>query len=136
MEQRPDGWKSKLLNIAGLTTLIKSVTLAIPLYTIQCLKLPSSTCDKIDRLQRDFLWGSYPENQKLHIIKWSVVFSLQNIGGLGIREAADINRALLAKLAWRILHSPAPISASPIWKAITVGVRALIKGLRWRIGNG
>lgn len=53
--KRLAAWKSSTLNMASRLTLIKPVTSALPLYTMQTAKLPTSMCDKLDRINRNFL---------------------------------------------------------------------------------
>lgn len=53
--KRLAAWKSCTLNMAGRLTLIKSVTSALPVYTMQTAKLLVSICDKLDRVNRNFL---------------------------------------------------------------------------------
>ena len=44
IEGKLDGWKSKLLTLAGRTTLAKAVLNSIPIYTMQTTLLPISAC--------------------------------------------------------------------------------------------
>jgi hypothetical protein len=96
------GWKSRLLSPAGKLVLIKSVVTPIPKYVMQCMSVPIKVCNSIDRLCRDFLWGSTEEKRKLHLVSWQKVTVHKNLGGLGIFSMRDRNKALLAKLCWRI----------------------------------
>ncbi|GLT96458.1 hypothetical protein SLE2022_140780 [Rubroshorea leprosula] len=65
--------------------------------------LPNATCDAIDCLNRDFLWGFDTRAKKPHLVSWDVVCSEKRYGGLGLRSAWDNNQAFIAKLGWRIL---------------------------------
>ena len=38
---------------------------------------------------------------KIHLVKWNVVCTEKNKGGLGLRKTAMLNRALLGKRIWR-----------------------------------
>lgn len=49
------GWKAKFLSFASRTVLVKSVMLAIPNYIMQGAALPSHLCNKLDKINRDFL---------------------------------------------------------------------------------
>ena len=51
------GWKGKLLTIARCEILIKVVAQAIPMYTMNCFKLPNSLCNELNSLMRNFWWG-------------------------------------------------------------------------------
>ena len=49
------GWKAKFLSSAGKAVLIKSVMSAIPNHIMQGVALPSHICDKLDKVNTDFL---------------------------------------------------------------------------------
>ena len=71
-----------------------------------CHALPIKTCSAIDKLNRDFLWGSTQEKRKLHLVNWNVVTLPKLYDGLGIFQMRARNEALLAKLCWRIANNP------------------------------
>ncbi|GAA0163890.1 hypothetical protein LIER_39678 [Lithospermum erythrorhizon] len=48
VEERPRGWKGKLLSQAGKEILIKSVLSAIPNYVMNCFKLPLGIIDNLN----------------------------------------------------------------------------------------
>ncbi|GLT50394.1 hypothetical protein SLA2020_238810 [Shorea laevis] len=158
MQQRLAGWKRDHLSLAGRKVLIQSVTSSIPAYTMQSTLLPKSTCDAIDRLNRDFLWGSESGARKPHLVSWEIACTEKKYGGLGLRSASDNNKAFVAKLGWRILTSDSALwcqvmqtkylrgrslleskaipSSSFIWRGILQCCSVLQLGLRWRIGSG
>ena len=98
------GWKAKYLSFAGRTVLIKSVMAAIPNYVMQGVALPVHVYDKLDKINRDFLWGSTSEKRRMHMVGWSKVIKSKEDGGLGIQAARAKNIALLSKLNWRMYH--------------------------------
>ena len=99
------GWKSKCLSPAGRLVLIKAAVSLIPEYTMQCYKLLVKFCAEVDKLTKDFLWGSIVEKKKLHLVGWNKVTNPINLGGLGIFEMKARNSTILAKLCWRIASS-------------------------------
>lgn len=68
------------------------------------ISLPTSTLSRLDKASRSFLWGSTPEKRKQHRIALNRVCRPKGEGGLGIRQAPLMNKALLVKLGWHILH--------------------------------
>lgn len=62
------GWKAKFLSFAGRTVPIKFVMFAIPNHVMQGVALPVHLCDKLDNINRDFLWGSTSEKRKMHLV--------------------------------------------------------------------
>ncbi|KAL5840970.1 hypothetical protein ACOSQ4_013578 [Xanthoceras sorbifolium] len=65
-QKRLASWKSATLSMAGRVTLIKAVTAAIPVYSMQTIKLPNDLCCRLDKVNRDFLWGhTYLNNANL-----------------------------------------------------------------------
>lgn len=57
VQNRLAGWVSNTLMLAGRSTLIRHVSSTIPCYTMQTMHLPSSVCERLDRMNRNFLWG-------------------------------------------------------------------------------
>lgn len=98
------GWKAKFLSFAGRTMLIKSVMIAVLNHVMQRVALLAHLCDKLDKINRDFLWGSSMEKKKLHLMGWSKIIRSKEEGGLGIQATRAKNIALLAKLNWRLFH--------------------------------
>lgn len=50
--------EEEVSSIADRTTLIQSVTTAVPLHDMQAGWLPEHICDRLDKLNRDFLWSN------------------------------------------------------------------------------
>ena len=91
------GWKARLLPFVGRSVLVKSVMSSIPNYVLQAITLPAHLCENLDKINRDFLWGSTSEKRRLHLVGWSKIIRPKEEGGLGIQAARAKNLALLAK---------------------------------------
>lgn len=50
VKQRTQGWSNKFLSEAGREILLKTVALSLPVYTMNCFKLPIGTCDEIQKV--------------------------------------------------------------------------------------
>ena len=92
------GWKTQFLSFAGRSVLVKSTMVAIPNYVMQGRVLPVHLCEKLDKVNRYFLWGTTNEKRKMHIVGWNKIIQTKENGGLGIQEARAKNITLLAKL--------------------------------------
>lgn len=64
------GWKANFLSFAGRVVLVKSVMSAIPTYIMQGVTFPIHLCDKLDKINRDFLWGSTNEKCRMLLVGW------------------------------------------------------------------
>jgi hypothetical protein len=101
MERRLAGWKKLYLSKGGRLTLIKSTLSNIPTYYLSLFPVPMSVANRIEKIQRDFLWGGMGDEQKLHLVSWNQVCHPLRAGGLGIRNVLKFNEALLGKWLWR-----------------------------------
>ena len=107
-------WKARFLSFAGRAVLVKSVMSTIPNYVMQATALPTHLCDKLDKIDRDFLWGSISEKRRIHLVGWNKIIRSKEEGGLGIQAAKAKNLALLAKLNWRLNQEKESIWAKVI----------------------
>ena len=80
-------------------TLTKTVLSSIPVHTMSTICLPVSTLEKLDSLSRSFVWGGGQ-----HLVAWGKICKSKTEGGLGIRKSRDINKALIAKVGWRLVE--------------------------------
>ena len=55
---------------------------------------------RLEKIQRDFLWGGGVLKQKPHFVRWPIVCEDKSKGGLGVKNLGSFNKALLGKWAW------------------------------------
>ena len=90
-------WKRQYLSKGGRLTLIKSTLSSLPIYLMSLLVIPRKVCARLEKIQRDFLWGGGALEKKPHLVNWSAVCTNMRQGGLGIRSLVALNKALLGK---------------------------------------
>ena len=65
---------------------------------------PKNVINSICKEIRKFLWqGGKVQTKKFHLVKWDTVKRAKKQGGLGIRDPEQMNKALGAKLIWRLV---------------------------------
>ena len=57
-------WKKLYFSKGGKLTLLKSTLSSLPTYYLSLFTIPTHVANKIEKLQRDFLWG----NSKTHMV--------------------------------------------------------------------
>ena len=63
-ERRLVGWKKLYLSKRGRLTIIKSTLSSLPTYFLSLFNIPTSVANKIEKLQRDFLWEGMGSESK------------------------------------------------------------------------
>jgi hypothetical protein len=79
----------------------KSTLSSIPTYFLSLFPIPTRVANRLEKLQRDFLWCGMDETPKFHLVNWSQICTPLRAGGLAIRNLRSFNKALLGKWLWR-----------------------------------
>ncbi|RVW30293.1 Transposon TX1 uncharacterized 149 kDa protein [Vitis vinifera] len=106
-------WKRQFISKGGRITLIRSTLANMPTYLMSLLRMPRVVKLRLEKIQRDFLWGGGALEKRPHLVKWAVVCTHKKMGGLGIRNLSILNRALLCKWSWRFA-----VERDSYWKLI------------------
>lgn len=152
------GWKECILNQVGKEVLIKAVIQAIPSYAMAVVRFPKSFCKSICASVARFFWRSRGRDRGIHWKNWQVLTQNKSNGGLGFKEFADMNSALLAKQAWRVIENPESLwvkalkacyfprddfvrakrrrGDSWVWASLQHGRDVVLKSARWSVGDG
>ena len=151
-------WNDNVFSIGGKEVLLKAVVQSIPTYVMSCFRLPIGFCNRLESMMANFWWGTNKDGSKVHWKRWKLLCKSKFEGGMGFRSFVQFNQAMLAKQAWRLfenlnsllgrllkqryfprntfLEAKQGHSSSLTWQGILCGRDLLLKGLRYKIGNG
>jgi hypothetical protein len=123
MERRLAGWQRLYLSKGGRLTLLKSTLSSLPTYYLSLFTIPVSVAKRLEKLQRNFLWGGSGEDSKHSLVKWDIVCSPIARGRLGIRQLVPFNRALLGKWLWRF-----GVEENCLWRRVVASRHGVVNG--------
>ncbi|XP_074314644.1 uncharacterized protein LOC141649871 [Silene latifolia] len=101
--KRISSWNEILLSPAGRLTLISSVLSNLSNYFLSVFKIPVSVSKKINSLLAQFWWTGCKLGKNIHWCSKNFPSFPKCARGLGIRNVACLNQALLAKHGWRLV---------------------------------
>ena len=103
LESRVNDWRNKFLSLAGRLQLVRSVLSSMHLYWASVFILPTRIIHDLEQLMRAFLWCQGEMKRGKAKVAWEAVCKPRQEGGLGIRNLADFNIALMTTHIWSIL---------------------------------
>ena len=83
--ERLASWKIQYISKGGRLTLIRSVLSSLPIYYLSLFRMPQKVCARLDRFQRQFLWGGSDLDKKVSLVSWATVCTDKRKGGLRIK---------------------------------------------------
>ncbi|RVW85048.1 putative ribonuclease H protein [Vitis vinifera] len=92
---------------------------SMSLYQMSLFRMPKSVARRLEKLQRDFLWGGGNLERKVHLVNWEVVCTEKKKRGLGLRKLVPLNKALLG-----------------VWKEILKEKDRCWENMAFTMGNG
>ncbi|KAK1305215.1 hypothetical protein QJS10_CPB11g00979 [Acorus calamus] len=156
VSRRLQGWKGRMLSMAGRSILIQSVINALPQHFMLSAAMPLSAVKDVEQAGRSFLWNGADLLPKIHLISWEAMTRAKAHGGLGLRKLSAMREAMLGVIAFKYLINSSDISsyfalkykwngnpwelgnfrkASPVWKALSQGMTIIRPFIRKLPGN-
>ena len=82
-------WKRQYISKGGRLVLIRSTLSCMPTNLMSLFRIPKSISMRLERIQREFLWGGGALDRKIYNVNWKIVSSSRDRGGLGIRKLSS-----------------------------------------------
>lgn len=74
-----------------------------PISHMQLEKLPLWVYKEQNKAVKRCVWGASEHKRSVHLLKWELLRKPKELGGMGLKMAKTMNKAMLAKLSWRVL---------------------------------
>jgi hypothetical protein len=157
--QKINSWSSKCLSKAGQEVMIKSVLQAILSYVMSIILLPDTINSTIEKMINSLWWGcGRSRSRAIHWMSWEMLSVHKSHGGMGFKDSAAFNLAMLGKQGWKFqtdidslvsrifkaryfprgTYLTASLGHNPsfIWRSILQARFIVRGGSRWCIGEG
>ena len=85
--------------------------------------IPTKVVTRLERIQKNFLWGEMEERRKFHSVNWAKICKDKKHGGLGLRHLEGLNQALLGKWLWRL-----SLEREGHWRKVILGRFGEVEG--------
>ncbi|RVW81102.1 putative ribonuclease H protein [Vitis vinifera] len=131
LRKRLSIWKRQYISKGGRMTLIRSTLSNMPIYCMSLFQMPRSVSSRLERIQRDFLWGGGALERKPHLVEcWR----------FAVEREALWRQVISAKYreeegGWRSCVVRGSYGVG-LWKAIRRGWEAIGNNLVYSMGNG
>ena len=102
--KRLASWKMQYISKGGRITLIRSTFSSFPIYYLSLFRMPQKIFTRLEKIQRQFLWGVGSLEKKPHLVKWATICTEKKKWGLGVRNFSRLNKVLLCKWSWRFAN--------------------------------
>ena len=71
--RRLAAWKRQYISKGGRLTLIRSTLSNMPIYLLSLLRMPKSVKNRLEKIQRDFLWVGGSTVRRIHLVSCNSV---------------------------------------------------------------
>lgn len=100
--------------------MMNSVLRSIPIYFMSSFLLPKWIINRLDKIQKRFLWGQSETSKGIFLINWPAACLPKQNGGMGGANLLIRNWSLLLRWWWRLYQHP-----NSLWSRTVVLLRCL-----------
>ncbi|KAL8152823.1 hypothetical protein V2J09_010583 [Rumex salicifolius] len=90
-----------------------SCKIGLVFHSLLCHEL-ERTCEDLDKIIRNFIWGNYGGARRPHLVDWKTVCLPKSADGIGVRSTREVNTTIVGKLGWSIINELASIWGHPM----------------------
>ncbi|RVW41946.1 putative ribonuclease H protein [Vitis vinifera] len=127
MRKKLARWKSQYISKGGRITLIRSTLANMPIYFMSMLSMPRKVRLRLERIQREFLWGGGALERKIHLVKWELVCLEKDNGGGKYGEEQG---------GWSSKEARGETHGVGLWKTLRKEWEVVKSRLVFVVGNG
>ncbi|RDX72296.1 putative ribonuclease H protein, partial [Mucuna pruriens] len=90
--------RANSLSFTRRYTLAKVIVGDLLTYTMKIIFLPKQVCDKLESMNKSFVWGELQNCRRCHTISWNKFCLSKDVGGMDFRDLHFFNYAFIIKL--------------------------------------
>jgi hypothetical protein len=94
-----------MFSVGGRLVLINSILSSLPMFMMSFFEIRRGVLKKLDYFRSRFFWQSDEHKKKYRLIKWKVVCTPKDQGGLGFLNLVVHNKCLLSKWLFKLINS-------------------------------
>ncbi|XP_042942930.1 uncharacterized protein LOC122277118 [Carya illinoinensis] len=157
VQNKLEGWKSRLLSQGGRLILLRHVLSSMPIHLLSVIQKPASVIKKLNSLFSGFFWGDKNGKVKRRWKAWNHMCGPVEEGGIGVRKLGEVQRSLFHKFRWQLLTEDSlwanffrakyvknkqmclwlgRTSGSNFWCKVVEGIPFIIGNSKWKVHEG
>ena len=95
-------WKTQYISKGGRITLIRSTLSSLPIYYLSLFRMPQKVCARLERIQRQFLWGGSVPKKKISLVRWATVCSEKKKRRYWFKKSLQVEQGLAVQVELEI----------------------------------
>ncbi|RVW28979.1 LINE-1 reverse transcriptase-like [Vitis vinifera] len=138
MRKKLARWKSQYISKGGRITLIRSTLANMPIYFMSMLSMPRKVRLRLERIQREFLWGGGALERKIHLVNWRFAMEREAFLEALIEKVLEQVRGKYGEEqgGWSSKEARGETHGVGLWKTLRKEWEVVKSRLVFVVGNG